>query len=469
MKLNWQGIQQGWRTAGALAINVESAKVSVTYLRRENGGSREVKSFVVPLGAEAVIEDPERVGRELAGALASAGIRERRCVTCLPPGWALVVPADLPAVTGEDLRDYFELCAERSFPVPTAELQLAHCPYVLPDGRRKVTLVAVPAKRMDAVKRMLAVASCRPVSISLGLDECVGATEPLGKGGLHFLANGRHVDLVVTAGGGVVTVRSLPWRSPEGADARPFGGEAFRSELRLTLGRLPTGLRDQVRHARFTGPGISAEALFKETLEPLRRLGIEGLAPGEESRGTAVEAAKRHLEGESVLFEFVPPQTTRWHEWLQRIDTRRHRWIMAAAVGVVVLPVALLGIRSHQERRLQAEWARMEATVTELEIVQGNIRQFRSWYETSPRSLQIIEGLAAAFPEVGEVWAKSIEVLDGTQFACAGQAQTQLALMAFLERLRERPEFIDVKVPQVLGVDPVQFRLTGTWGGGRDE
>jgi hypothetical protein len=467
MKLNWRGLQQGWRAAGALAINVESAKVTVTYLRRENGGSREVKSFVVPLGAETVIEDPERVGRELAEALASAGIRERRCVTCLPPGWALVVPADLPAVTGEDLRDYFELCAERSFPVPTAELQLAHCPYDLPDGRRKVTLVAVPAKRMEAVKRMLAVASCRPVSISLGLDECVGGTEPMGGGGLHFLANGQHVDLVVTAGGGVVTVRSLPWRSRDGTGARFF--ESFGSELRLTLGRLPTGLRDQVRQARFVGGGNSAEALFKEALEPLRLLGIEGLAPRQESAGTAVQAARRHLEGEPVLFEFVPPQTTRWHEWLRRIDTRRHGWIMAAAVGLVVLPVALLVFRTHQERRLEAEWARMEATVAELEILQGNIRQFRAWYEASPRSLQIIEGLAAAFPEVGEVWAKSIEVLGGSQFACAGQAQTQPALMAFLERLRERPEFIDVKVPQVLGINPIQFRMTGTWGGGRDE
>jgi hypothetical protein len=322
---------------------------------------------------------------------------------------------------------------------------------------------------MDAVKRMLAVASCRPVSISLGLDECVGATHPLAEGGLHFLANGRHVDLVVTAGGGVVTLRSLPWRSPDSTDERPFDEESFRSELRLTLGRLPAGLRDQVRHARFTGPGPSTAALFKETFEPLRRLGIDGLAPGEESRGTAVQAAKRHLQGEPVLFEFVPPQTTRWHEWLQRIDTRRHRWIMAAALGLGVLPVALLVFRSHQERRLQEEWTGMQATVGELEVVQGNIRQFRSWYDTSPRSLQIIEGLAAAFPDSGEVWAKSIEILDGTQVVCAGLARTQPALMSFLERLRERPEFIEVKVPHYSGDNPIQFRLTATRRSGRDE
>ena len=76
----------------------------------------------------------------------------------IPPGWALTASIDLPEVSAEELRSYLELCAEREFPVSVAELRLAHSPYTLADGKRRATLAAVPAKRMEAAGKMLAAA-----------------------------------------------------------------------------------------------------------------------------------------------------------------------------------------------------------------------------------------------------------------------------------------------------------------------
>jgi len=102
-----------------------------------------------------VVANPERAGQELAAALTAAGIAEKRCVVCVPPGWALTTSTEVPSVGAEDLRGYLELRAEREFPVAAADLRVAHCAYALPDGSRRATLAAIPAKRMEAVSQML--------------------------------------------------------------------------------------------------------------------------------------------------------------------------------------------------------------------------------------------------------------------------------------------------------------------------
>jgi hypothetical protein len=462
MKLNLDHLHALWRAPGALALSVESDRIEVAWLRRENGGSRLDQSLTLNSGASAILEDPQRIGRELGSALVAAGIQERRCVVCLPPGWALVTTTEHPAVTGEDLQSYFELCAERAFPTPLAELHLAHSSYQLPDGRRGATLAALSAKRMNALKQMLAAAGCRTVSISLGLDRCLPETESTAMGAMHFLANGQHVDVVIAAGGGIVSLRSLPL-VPANAKARTsFDVEGIGREIRLTLGRLPGDIRGQIHQARFAGPASSAGELFEGTREPLGRLGIRSVAPDLDAPGAAVAAARRHLSGEPLPFEFVPPAEHRWQLVLKRFDTQRRRWLLLAGFGLIVLPILAFSVRSQQERRLDAEWTRIQPVVTELESVQANIRLFRPWFDPTPRSLHILEGLAAAFPDTGDVWAKTIEIRDGSRVACAGLTRDQATWMAFQERVRAGTEFRNVQVQQVRG-EPVQFAFTFTW------
>ena len=212
MNLNINELKKRFIPEAALAVTLESERLAVTLVSQENGG-REL--FRLPTGADAVTADPEKAGKELAAALTAAGIRQRRCVVCVPPGWALTASTDLPEMEAEDLRSFLELRAEREFPISADELRVAHSPYTLPDGKRRTTLAAIATKRMEAVEKMLAAAGCRAVSVSLALDECLAEPKPA----LHFLANGTHTNVIVTAGGGVVSMRSLASPGPLGGDA----------------------------------------------------------------------------------------------------------------------------------------------------------------------------------------------------------------------------------------------------------
>jgi hypothetical protein len=460
MKLDVATLSKRWKTRGALAVTISSQSVGVTLLRRENGMNRVIKSFVLPIGAETMASDPAAAGTALAEQLDAQNIKEKRCVVCVPAGWALTAAADLPELAGEDLRGYLELKAEREFTLPLTELRLSHSIYTLPDGARRATVAALPAKRVDAVEKMLEAAGCRVVSISLGLDRCL----PLGKPAapaLHFLANGNHVDVVVTAGSGIAAVRTLPGA----ATAEAFDSAGFFREMRITLGRLPEPLRAQVREARFGGAQQGAERLSQIVREPLERIGIgeTSVQPASNVEGAALDAAERHLSEQPVLFEFVPPATKRWDAWLQRFDSKRRRLLVGFAIGLIVLPALAFFIRSRIENNLAREWNQMRGTVTDLEAVQQKIRQFRPWFEPAPQTLQLLEGLMSAFPDQGDVWAKSVQTAEAGKVTCTGFARNQPAMMAFLDRLRARPDVGGLQVQQVRGENPVQFTVVYKW------
>nr|MDQ3625281.1 hypothetical protein [Verrucomicrobiota bacterium] len=188
----------------------------------------------------------------------------------------------------------------------------------------------------------------------------------------------------------------------------------------------------------------------------------------------AFEAAQHHLQQQPVVFEFVAPRTSRWQTMLQRFDSRRRRWITAAALGLVVLPALVFVVRSRIESGLEAEWNGMRNKVGEVELQQQKIRQFRPWFEPAPQSLQILEGLTGAFPEQGEVWAKSIQIAggangEGVKVTCSGLARNEDAFTGLRERLRSRPDVAGLKVQQMVqvqqarGESQVQFSITYQW------
>ena len=465
MKLDLATLKKRFQPRTVLAVTLESARIAVDLVRRDEGGSSVVRSFSLPIGAEAVIADAEKAGQLFAEQLAAAGIREKRCVVCVPAGWALTTSTDVPGVDAADLRGYLELRAEREFPIPVSDLRIAHCSYALPDGQPRATLAAIPTKRAEAVERMLAAADCRAVSLSLGLDECMPAPES--PASLHFLANGNHVDVVIAAGGGIAALRSLPGAA--GENSAGFDALGFSREVRITLGRLPETVRSQVREALFGGAPDSAENLCIEIRQHLHRMGIDSrlerpaYKAGVDHPAAGLAAAQRHLRQEPVVFEFLPPQVNRWEELAHRFDSRGRRWMIGAAIGLIVLPALTFFVRSRIESSLQSEWDGMSRNVAELEALQQNIRRFRPWFETAPLNLQLIESLTSAFPETGEVWAKNIQIGDEFKVTCSGFAQNQPALLAMLGRLRARPDVTGVQVQSVRGEKPVQFSFTYKW------
>ena len=457
-----------WRIPAVLGITIESQRLVIDHVRRENGGSRVLRTLDLPVSADRVVEDPDAAGRELAGLLAGQGVRERRCVVCVPPAWVLSAAADVPEVAAEDLRSYFELCAEREFPLPAADLHLAHSIYRLPGGVQRATLAALPRKRLEAVRQMLLVAACRPVSISLALDPELAEGHRGESGSLNVLVNGSHVDFIVSAGGGVAALRSVPTH----AGTEPSADQIGR-ELRVTLGRLPEAVRGQVQKARFLGVRGVVESLLESTQGDLRRLGLQGVVPVQREAsadpaqaahpGIARAAAARHLQGRPVLFEFVAPEVTRWQVFRRRYDTRRHRWLAGIVLAVLVLPAVVLLVRSRIEGNLRREWDQMRPVAAELTALQDRIRQFRPWFDNEPHGVNALAGLVAAFPESGEVWARSVELKADSRIVCTGFARSPEAWMGFSDRLRARPGVANLEIKSVLGEKPVRFIVNFTW------
>lgn len=465
MKLDLAKVKARLQARSVLAVSVKSTSTSITVLRHKDGKTEVMQPVTLAMGADAIVADPAKAGAELAALLEQAGIRERRCVVCIPPGWALTGATELPEISSEDLRGYLELKAEREFPIPVSDLRLSHCAYPSGDGKQRATIAAVPMKRMAAVEQMLAAAGCKAISISLGLDRCLAGPTPTSS--VHFLANGTHVDVVITASGGIAALRSLS--TPATPRDPAFDAASFCRELRITLGRLPEPVRQQVRAASFGGTPASAESLCLKTREHLQRMGIENAecipvpADGTTAESPAIEATQHYFAGKPVAFEFVTPEVKKWQAWAQRFDSRRRRLLVAGVGGLVMLPIVALIVRSHIESRLESEWNTMRREVADLEALQLKIRQFRPWFEPTPHTLEVLEALAAAFPEQGDVWAKSIQVTESSKVACTGFARNQPALMALLDRLRSRRDVTNLQLQQVRGENPIQFSVTYKW------
>ena len=66
MAINLTELRSRWRIPAVLAVTVESDRVAVDHVRRENGGSRILRSMSLACGADRLLEDPARAGHELA-------------------------------------------------------------------------------------------------------------------------------------------------------------------------------------------------------------------------------------------------------------------------------------------------------------------------------------------------------------------------------------------------------------------
>ncbi len=487
-------VKKRLQTRSVLSLTLTAERVDVALVRGTADSAIVPQLFApVALGAEEIYRNPDRAGAALAAALEAAGLREKRCAIGVPPAWALTASSDLPSVSPEDLRGYLEIRAEREFSLPLSELRLGYSAYTLPDGTSRATLAALPAKRLDSIEKMLAASGRRAVSISLALDAVFSDEEPTQ---LHLLADGGHVDVVVTAGvlmagRGVAALRTLP--GPNGhkngtdpvsaaalledagtalavpsaanGDGGAFNPTAFCREVRITLGRLPTAVQSQVRVAHFRGAPDAARQLCRETREGLGRMGID--VPPEclpDERPVPPVNAVRFLQRETVPFEFVVPVPNRWEQAFHRFNTPRGRKVAGVVLALILLPMLLFFVRSQQESSLTSEWAGMRNQVADLDILQQKIRKFRPWYDRTPTRLQLLEGLFGAFPDGGDVWAKSITI-KGTTVTCTGFARNEEARQAMMNRLRARSDVSVLKTVQTRGSSPsIQFTFTYRWG-----
>jgi hypothetical protein len=426
-------------------------------LRRINGSLKALQSFSETLSLDPLTADPELVGREIRNHLDAAGVRERHCVVCVPLKWALVVHVELPKLPEADVASFLHIEAERGFPCDIATLRLAASRWQAPSGKRYATLIGIPENHLALLERALQGARLKAVSFSLGIS----ALQPPDAGsadGVLALAIGEdNIDLQITCGGGVSALRALEGALEIEGTRKLLHSDIVAREARITLGQLPSELRETVRSVRIFGSADLAGELADEIGAPLAAMGlavelVAAYSPGEfgvelpagATGSRAFSLGARYLTRQGAPFEFLPPKIAPWQKLATRYSSSRLRMAGATAGAVTLLVAGLFLIQQLQQQ----------------------IRQYRPWFDRSFPSLSVLRELTMEFPEDGVVSAKTVEIRDANTVTCSGTARDNAVLLRTLTQLRAASGVTGLKVDQIRGKSPMQFTFDFQWGKG---
>jgi len=478
----WPAQLQGWweirrgTPRRVLGLSVESGRLEAAVVERINGELQVRQTVQASLALDPLTAEPELVGRELRQHLDAAGIRTRLCVVDLPLEHVLALVVPLPEVAPEDQESFLLLEAERTLPQSLEELYLATLRFRLPDGSAQGTVLAVGREYVGRWDATLQAAQLRPLSLSPGLCALQPPGQETSEGVLALWPAGERLYLQISAGGGLVALRTIEGAFVQEGSSRRFDPEGVLRELRITLGQLPPAAMEHVRTVRVWGRTEAAVEVSEALSEPLQQMGLRlehartlpeslwglqvraGLAPS-----PVLALAARALSGQPASFEFLPPRVSLWHQLRERYASRR-----VAAVGLGVGSVAGLVAAAFLVQQIQlwywsGQWQQIREAVAELEAIQARIREYRPWFDDSFRSLMVLKRLTEAFPEDGAVSAKTVEIRDKGRVLCTGTARDQAALFRTLDRLRAFPEIRQVQVEQLRGSAPIQFTFNLQW------
>ncbi|HEY1716990.1 MAG TPA: hypothetical protein VGH42_01700 [Verrucomicrobiae bacterium] len=462
-----------------LGLALDGGRLDGVVLRRANGALQLLQKFSAQLTLDPLTAAPELVGREIRNHLDAAGVRERNCIVGVPLKWVLTAQTELPQLPEADAASLLQMEAERGFHSDTTALQIANSRSALAGGKKFVLLAAVPNTHVGALERVLAAAKLKPAGFALGIS---ALQFPGGEksGGVLALAIGEgNVGLQITTGGGVTALRALEGAIENEAGHRALVADVVTREARVTLGQLPSELRDAVKLIRIFGPRELAQQLADEMELRFEPMGLKveivsayapdefGVTlPPEAPLSAAFSLAAGFLTEQKPAFEFLPPKPTVIEQFITKYSSGRLRTTGAVAAGVAAIILLLFLFQQIQLWRLRSQWSQMQAKVTDLQNIQDEIVQYRPWYDDSFRSLAILRQLTLAFPQDGEVTAKTIEIHDGNTVSCSGNARDNTALLAMLSKLRSADGVSDLKVDQIRGKSPMQFTFDFQYGNG---
>ncbi len=490
LKINFSGRK---KLTSLLGLNLDGSRLDGVVLRRTNGSLEIQQSFSATLSLDPLTAAPELVGREIRNHLDAAGVRERRCVVGVPLKWMLTAQTELPPLPAADAASLLQLEAERGFPCDVTTLRIAHSRCPLPDGKQHVTLVGILNSQLTSLEQVLAAAKLKPVSFSPGISALVAQASCLSDAngqdarsttGVLALAIGEsQVSLQITCGGGVAALRTLEGAIENEGSRRTLHTDLVARDVRITLGQLPTGLRESVRRIRIFGPHDLAQQLADEmelrfepaglTVELVTKYAPDEFGvqlPPDAPVSPAFSLAARLLAVQTPAFEFLPPKPTALQQIIAKYSSGRLRSAGATAAGIVAIVGGLFLFQEIQLIWLRSQWAGMSARVGELDGIQQQIQKYRPWFDESCRSLSILRQLTMAFPEDGAVTAKTVEIRDGNVVNCSGTARDNAALLRMLSQLRAADGVTDLKVDQIRGKAPMQFTFDFRWnkGGGNE-
>jgi hypothetical protein len=466
------------KLSSVLGLVLDGGRLEGVVMRRVNDSLHVHQSFSATLTLDPLTAAPELVGREIRNHLDAAGVRERHCILGVPLKWVLTAHTELPPLPEADAESLLQIEAERGFPCDVATLQLSTSNCALPEDKKHVLFTGIPLTHITTVEKVLAAAKLKPVSFALGLSALQAPADEKSNGVLALAVGESTVLLQVTCGGGVAALRALEGAIENQTGRRSLVTDLVERESRITLGQLPAELRDAVKRIRIFGPRDLAQQLADEMelrFEPLG-LSVEVVAayrpdefgaqlPPDASLSAAFSLAARLLMGQPPAFEFLPPKPTMIEKLATKYASGRLRTTGAVAAGVLLLVVGAFGYQQIQLWRLNSQWKGMEEQVKNIQAVQAQIKQYRSWFDPGFFDLSVMRVLSLAFTENGDVTAKTIEIRDNGTVNCSGVAQSYQVLLKTLDSLGKQPGVAAVRLEMVHGKAPMQFTFQFKYNG----
>ena len=473
------------KPSSVLGLSLDGSRLEGVLVRRTNGSVVLQKNFFASLSLDPLTNDPELVGQEIRNHLDKAGIRERQCAVCVPLNWALTLQTKLPELADADVGSFLQIEAERGFPYGPDALLISTSCFQTPGGEQFATQVALPRDHITRLETALKAARLKPVTFSLGItaSQSPGAGTSQGVVALAIGENG--VALQVSSGGGIAALRALEGTLEAEGGLKQLHSDVVAREIRITLGQLPAGARDGLTRLRIFGSSELAEELAAElrsrseshgmkveqvTKYTAEEFGVQ--VPAEAGFSPALSLAIRYLAGRGEGLEFLPPKVSARQQFTTRYSSRKLVSVGATAGAFALLLAGAFVFQQWQLSQLNSKWSAIAPKVTELEDVQQQIRKFRPWFDDSFRNLTILRKITEAFPEEGDVTAKTLEIRDLSSVSCSGVARDNPSFLKMLDQLRATKEIAELKVDNVRGGGraPLQFTFNFHWepGGGSE-
>jgi Tfp pilus assembly protein PilN len=419
---------------------------------------REVQAFIV---------ESEQPAAALRAELDARKVAPRTVAIGLPRSAVTVKPIELPTV-GADMRDMVRFELERHVPFASEDAAFDFEPLPagevdgVPEGGRRVLLVAADRRVVDTALRVIQEARVRARSVTVAAHNLVALVRAPARGRYVWIHRTFDtLDILFLAGSQIVWSRTLPavddtvlateirrsfslvrWR---GCDALWVSGDAAA----------PAALTDSPLAE--LGAPVTAPAY---TLPARRALGAIDAGP----RGALELAVAMALAPADPPLDLLPASARPFRL------TRSHIVTGGLAAAAIVLALAALmvpGLRdSRRLARLDAEIAGLDGEVRAVERMLKDLEGKRrlvgtigNLESTALRPLQVMREMTELLPN--DAWLTLLS-LDAKGAELTGQANAASALIPLLEN-SSRFERVEFASPVTRGRDREQFRIQAAW------
>lgn len=400
----------------------------------------------------------ETLAQELRGSLDALEIRASHVVLGLPLDWAFFTKIEAPDLSPEDMRLFVETQVEREFPLPAQDLYISYNTFKSISGEKKACVAGAPRKLVDRLISILKQAKLKPRRITFsGLAAHLSGSVTRTGAALSLWPNGSRLEMLPHSGADLIDPRSLDnlWKedNPETLDT-----VTLLRELRISLGALREEMEQPIREIHFFDGSIQWTENSRSALnDGLTSLGLQPVWKGAQPDLAAIS--------NSEDFEFLPPEPDKWNQYSGKLKYLKSSKGISIGAGILGLLVLLFIWQGYRLGSLEKQWAAMEDEVSELEVLQDRIRDFRPWFSSNPEHLEALLEITKAFPETGSVVVQQLSIKNQREGLCSGVTQDQETLYATIERLEQSPGIRDVQLSQLRGRDQLTFSLKFEWLG----